>query len=332
MCIRPLKAHIPYPGSRPVLNSAGTLRIPCQTCHECLKIRSMDFALRSQHELAYHVDSSFLNLTYDENHVPTIEQFYKTREKFANFLKRLRKSIEPKKIKYLASHEYGGKTHRPHHHAIIFGHSFSDWKLYSVSKKGHNLYTSQELTDLWTYGGAKLGTATGASAYYIASYALKSIRHDYIDPNTGETSLIRDKMTCSRSLGFQFLIDNQNSLTEYHRLPRYYRKLLQERYELEELFMRHIQNPLKYGWGKRLKNRYQALKSLNPTLHMHYEQKMAEYTLTATEKTPHQLLASLELNEAQQQQASDFRNTKSSHDKKLLEIERLRLDKLITEN
>lgn len=333
MCIRPLRATIPKPGSRPVLCSIGELNIPCQTCHECIKKRSAEMATRAVHELSYHKENCFLNLTYNPENVPDVKDFYLEKRSFKLFLKRLRKKYSTKTIKYLSSHEYGGKTKRPHHHLLIFGHSFSNWKKYGPpTKSGHQLYTSSELTDLWTYGDHKLGTATGGSAYYIASYALKSRHHDFTDPQSGELLYLKDKMTASQSLGYQYLVDNQYRLMEYPQLPRYYRKILQERWELQNMYDLHKQFPKKYGFSEKALNRLKKLIDINPTLHEHYTQKMAENALTIIPRTDHNHLASLEINKTQNKEDSEFRSKQSTIDKLTYETEHKRLSENLTKD
>ena len=217
------------------LNSRIThdLLLPCGTCVYCLKIRSVHWAMRVQHELSKHHENCFLTLTYSDEHVPSLVDF-KERTLFTKFIKRLRRKISPQLIKYIASHEYGSKTKRPHHHLIIFGWTPSNWKYQSTSARGNKQYTSTELQALWTYGNSTTGPATGGSAYYIASYALKSKNHEYIDPLTGEHQIFRDKMTSSQSLGLSYFIENQDSLVTHKFLPRYYQKLLKERHDLEK--------------------------------------------------------------------------------------------------
>ena len=56
-------------------------------------------------------------------------------------MKRLRKKLHPLKIRFFHCGEYGDKTRRPHYHALIFGYSFPDRKLFKKSKSG-DLYTS----------------------------------------------------------------------------------------------------------------------------------------------------------------------------------------------
>jgi hypothetical protein len=89
-------------------------------------------------------------------------------------MKRLRKSIEPAKIKYFACGEYGEKSLRPHFHAIIFGYDFLDKTLQGKSNKGYPIYISNQLSKLWTSGYHTIQDVTLASVIYSALYSAKA--------------------------------------------------------------------------------------------------------------------------------------------------------------
>jgi hypothetical protein len=59
-------------------------------------------------------------------------------------MKRLRKKIQPLKIRFFHCGEYGDKTRRPHYHALIFGYGFPDKKIFKKQKSG-DLFTSDML-------------------------------------------------------------------------------------------------------------------------------------------------------------------------------------------
>ena len=304
-CINPTRAFKNPEGGTPLFNPDGDLLLPCGTCVYCLKVRSVHWAMRVQHELSKHHENCFLTLTYSDEHVPSLVDF-KERTLFTKFIKRLRRKISPQLIKYIASHEYGSKTKRPHHHLIIFGWTPSNWKYQSTSTRGNKQYTSTELQALWTYGNSTTGPATGGSAYYIASYALKSKNHEYIDPLTGEHQIFRDKMTSSQSLGLSYFIENQDSLVTHKFLPRYYQKLLKERHDLEK-------SPDLWENQKMIK-RLEKLKLLNPQLHEHYKTRIEAMDFTS--QTAHEKLATLEISDSLALCRAGELRSESSLDKK----------------
>lgn len=92
-------------------------------------------------------------------------------------MKRLRKHYGTK-IRYFHCGEYGDDERRPHYHAIIFNHDFSD-KLYKQqSNTGHRLYTSDTLNMIWGLGFCLIGDVTFDSAAYVARYITKKVTGD----------------------------------------------------------------------------------------------------------------------------------------------------------
>lgn len=122
--------------------------------------------------------NSFLTLTYDQQHVP---QDYSVKlDDFQKFMKRLRKSVSPSKIRFFACGEYGDQNLRPHYHALIFNHNFPD-KKFITTRNGNNVYSSQSLHTLWPQGSHEIGDVTFKSAAYTARYVLKKQTGDQAD-------------------------------------------------------------------------------------------------------------------------------------------------------
>lgn len=142
----------------------------CRTCHECKQTRANEWAVRCALELKDHQESCFITLTYKEN--PLIID----KEDLQKFIKRLRKSIEPKKIRYFACGEYGDKSLRPHFHIIIFGHDFKDKKYHGNSSSEKPIFISETLDDLWSYGLTTVQEVTPQSIKYCALYSSKTKR------------------------------------------------------------------------------------------------------------------------------------------------------------
>lgn len=228
MCLFPIRAEKQEFG-RPKLDPEGAIQLPCGKCFECKSKRAVDWALRARHEMSDHNENCFLTLTYDDNNLPShlIVKSY-----FQKFIKRLRKKLHSD-IRYMVSHEYGGKTGRPHHHAIIFGWTPCQQRYLQEAPSGEPLYTSHELETLWPHGYHSIGTANEKTAYYIASYSLKSSSHDVLCPDTGEYLRVTDSMDSSKrpAIGRNYFFKNVNQLIDSNtQLPRYYIKLLDDHY------------------------------------------------------------------------------------------------------
>lgn len=105
-----------------------------------------------------HGDSVFLTLTYDDNHLPSGGTLVPRDVQL--FMKRLRKVLAPRKIRYYFVGEYGDETQRPHYHAALFGVSKQDL---------------QSVRSVWNKGHIMLGDLTLHSAQYIAGYVTKKM-------------------------------------------------------------------------------------------------------------------------------------------------------------
>lgn len=151
------------------------VKIPCGRCIGCRLENSRQWAVRMMHEAQMHEENCFLTLTYNDDHVPS--DFSLCLDDYQKFMKRLRKSIAPKKVRFFHCGEYGETTGRPHYHAILFGHNFADREFYKATHGG-NLFISQTLDDLWQHGNCNIGDVTFESAAYVARYVTKKITGD----------------------------------------------------------------------------------------------------------------------------------------------------------
>ncbi len=176
--------------------------VPCGQCIGCRLERSRQWAIRCVHESSLHDDNCFLTLTYDDDHLPATGTLVK--KHFQDFMKRLRKRFSHKKIMYFHCGEYGETTARPHYHAILFGHDFSDKELIK-EKNDNKIYFSETLQSLWGHGLCSIGAVTFESAAYVARYVMKKVtgeaaqsHYERIVPETGEiVNLLPEYITMS---------------------------------------------------------------------------------------------------------------------------------------
>lgn len=110
-----------------------------------------------------HNSSSFLTLTYDQEHLPNGATLVPKHAQ--DWLKRLRK-LTSLKLRYFLVGEYGDDTQRPHYHAALFG-------------MGPEY--SEIVRQTWGRGHIMLGDLTKDSAQYIAGYVTKKMT-DKADP------------------------------------------------------------------------------------------------------------------------------------------------------
>lgn len=188
-CIRPIKAGFDRAGDITYRNSniskeLASFAFPCRKCLACRLNIAREKAIRCIHEAKTHEHNIFLTLTYNDDHVGDGRLNYLD---FQLFMKRLRKHViknihdkENQKllnISFMVTGEYGDKTKRPHWHAIIFNYRPKDQKHKYTSHSNEQVFTSQELTDLWGKGNVEYGSVTMESAGYVARYSAKKLSH-----------------------------------------------------------------------------------------------------------------------------------------------------------
>lgn len=158
------------------------IEVSCGQCIGCRLERSRQWAVRCLHENQMHESSSFITLTYDDEHLP-VDHSLSYRD-FQLFMKRLRKHFgqqflergrSTNSVRFFMCGEYGELTKRPHFHACLFGLDFDDKEFYKSLPSGSRLYTSAILEKLWPFGFSSIGDVTFESAAYVARYVVKKI-------------------------------------------------------------------------------------------------------------------------------------------------------------
>lgn len=131
-------------------------------------------------ELTQWEHSSFVTLTYNDDHVPLkdlgnnqVLQVLRRTDTQA-FLKRLRDRIAPHKIRLFGVGEYGDLTWRPHYHFILFNYPPCDYPVLRPTKQCQcgpcsNIYNA------WGKGYIFNGFATPESIQYVAQYVTKKM-------------------------------------------------------------------------------------------------------------------------------------------------------------
>lgn len=205
------------------------------------------WTVRCSHEAQLHERNCFVTLTYSDDKVP--EDFGLDLRHWQLFRKRLREAVGP--FRFFCAGEYGGKTLRPHFHAILFGLDFAEDRVLLKRVNGNPLWTSPLLEDKWRNGHVSIGQVTPESISYVTKYCVKKqralhARCSRVDADTGECWTVRPEfVTMSRRPGLgskwfdQFMGDvypSDEVVLSGRRLrpPRYYDLKLPPG-ELEEL-------------------------------------------------------------------------------------------------
>lgn len=205
------------------------MNINCGRCIGCRKMKQREWQIRMYHEAQHCLEldqgTSFLTLTYSDEHIPMgqLDEFGDVSppannrrprpslryDHLVGFTTRLRRALDyhfKRQITFYIAGEYGGQTGRPHYHAAIFGWSFPDRQPLSVrGKSGKTLYSSPLLSRAWPYGYSSIGTETGASAFsYVAKYITKGLSRDQ-ELSLGYGDQEFSAAYKSRGLGFRWL-------------------------------------------------------------------------------------------------------------------------------
>lgn len=135
----------------------------CGQCLPCRINRRRVWQHRLVLESLQHPDSCFITLTYNDEQLPPGGTLVPS--DLQKYIKRLRKAVLPRKIRFYAVGEYGDRTFRPHYHLALFGIGLED------------IHT---IADAWSVDGKALGhimggTLTFESAAYIAGYVTKKM-------------------------------------------------------------------------------------------------------------------------------------------------------------
>lgn len=148
---------------------------PCGTCIDCRLDYARQWAIRCVHEAQVTEENSFITLTYNDTYLPKDGSIRK--EELQKFMKRLRKEIDPIKVRYFGCGEYGKKYDRPHYHLCLFGYDFPDKEIHKTTFRRKRdpdiLYISEMLSTVWKKGFHTIGKVNYKTAGYVARYVTK---------------------------------------------------------------------------------------------------------------------------------------------------------------
>lgn len=207
--------------------------VPCGQCRYCRENHRNEIAVRAALENRMHDKSVFLTLTYAPEWLPEDNSVHKRTMQL--FKKRLSKATG-KKLRFVASGEYGSEYKRPHYHLLVFGLSKDDPVFYNW--KGRSCYC-KVWNDVKTgkpLGFCYVGNVSIESCRYVAKYVCKKL--------TGEQAKVYSEQGIEPEfcllprrpgLGFDYLQKNQDILAnkgytmfkdKKFALPRYFKDKL----------------------------------------------------------------------------------------------------------
>lgn len=150
----------------------------CSQCLACRINRRRLWTHRIKLESLLNSVNSFLTLTYSDAEIPRTPNKTPTLspEHLRNFLKRLRRRVEPSRFRFFAVGEYGDRTERPHYHLAIFGALNC---LYGKSRYS-SIYPDccancDLVRETWGHGNIFIGELNDVTAAYIGGYVVKKM-------------------------------------------------------------------------------------------------------------------------------------------------------------
>ena len=159
----------------------------CGQCLPCRFNRRRVWTHRLMLESSLYKDNCFLTLTYNDDHVPKhLDSYTLKREHLRNFLKRLRKKLEPGKIRFFAVGEYGHGGQRvwnPHYHLALFNYpSCRKWPQKPRGGRSCECVACDFIASVWSdpvtrerRGKVSLDVLAPESASYICGYVVKKL-------------------------------------------------------------------------------------------------------------------------------------------------------------
>lgn len=230
-CYRPFRVTV---GDRPV-------PVPCGSCPFCLKRKASHWALRLDNHIKDKGRVFFVTLTYENP--PISPNGFMTLDKrvFQLFMKRLRKYEKKSRLSYYAVGEYGGVTHRPHYHVILYG--LQDYIFIGVDNDGYDTFHSKSIESAWCdfhgNNSVKFGFVQirGVKNNEAIKYCTKYITKGRCIPMFDKDDRLKEFALMSKKLGLNYITEktlrwHKSDLTRFYHtveggykvsMPRYYR-------------------------------------------------------------------------------------------------------------
>lgn len=203
--------------------------LPCGKCIGCRLDYSRTWADRMLAEASLYKSNYFLTLTYNDKYLPPkrdgspIHSLDKSHAQ--KFMKRLRKALPDKKIRFFCAGEYGSANNsmRPHLHLILFNCELNDIKFLRENSLKQPYFVSETISKCWSdpdtkesYGFHILAQVNWDTCAYVARYVVKKQK--------GQGSSVYEKYnfapefsTMSRKpgIGHDYLVNHMEELYAY---------------------------------------------------------------------------------------------------------------------
>jgi hypothetical protein len=197
-------------------NVRGQVYVSCGTCLFCRINKAREWQHRILLEMSTWEYSSFVTLTYDNDNLP--EDYSVDPKVLQKFLKRVRRRVEPWRIRFYGVGEYGDPNldplglGRPHYHVALFGvRPVVGW---CNSSKGHRCFSENNVVeDSWKHGFVHVGEINKHSARYMTNYVTKFMNFKKSEKLQGRTPEF-SRMSTRPGIGAPALVSIAERLLE----------------------------------------------------------------------------------------------------------------------
>uniref|UniRef100_A0AAU8B4N2 Replication initiator protein n=1 Tax=Dulem virus 94 TaxID=3145805 RepID=A0AAU8B4N2_9VIRU len=187
---------------------------PCGRCLACRKNDATSWGIRSYFESLSHQYSTFLTVTYDDDHLlPSLSPRFAgslSIPDHQDFIKRLRYYCGTG-VRFLVGAEYGDTTNRPHMHYLIFGVAMTDPifydAFYSSKKKGWIARCKA-----WDKGECFIRPLDVGSCFYTSKYSLKYSKDDYVELKAVKQQLPFRLMSKHPGIGYEYFLKEKDRI------------------------------------------------------------------------------------------------------------------------
>lgn len=194
----------------------GMNLFPCGQCMPCRLNRRRIWAHRIMIEASQHEYNAFVTLTYSDEFLPFRGSLDAGHAR--DWLKRIRRAVEPSRIRFYLVGEYGDQMGRPHYHAALFGYQNC---AYGETRNTERTGVHREcckscdvVRDTWGMGRISVGYLDISTAQYIAGYVTKKMtRHDDVRLEGRYPEFAR--MSLRPGIGFSGMSDVADVLLRY---------------------------------------------------------------------------------------------------------------------
>lgn len=183
----------------------------CGQCLPCRMNKRREWMHRILLESHMHDHNAFVTLTYENDE----DRHSLNPKHIQDWLHRLRKAIEPSRVRYFVVGEYGDESQHAHYHGILFGFQTCVYGQSQFNRRGICCPNCALVRDTWGKGIVYLGTVESDSAQYVAGYTVKKMTSKN-DPRLNNRHPEFARMSLKPGLGYHAMHEVASQLMHFN--------------------------------------------------------------------------------------------------------------------